>query len=59
MAENAAAPGSAKDTAADASRGVPYYERLRRDLRDLLQKKRAIDSGLVRATRHPRIPAAS
>ncbi|KAF2132799.1 NuA4-domain-containing protein [Dothidotthia symphoricarpi CBS 119687] len=46
MAENAT-PTSAKDTGADASRGVPYYERLRRDLRDLLQKKRAIDNGLL------------
>ncbi|OAF99021.1 NuA4-domain-containing protein, partial [Paraphaeosphaeria sporulosa] len=30
----------------DASRGMPYYERLRRDLRESLQKKRAIDHNL-------------
>lgn len=47
MAENAP-PGSSKDAAADASRGMPYYERLRRDLRESLQKKRVIDNNLVR-----------
>jgi hypothetical protein len=46
MAENAP-PGSSKDAAADTSRGMPYYERLRRDLRDSLQKKRIVDNNLV------------
>ena len=32
---------------ADASRGVPYYEKLRRDLRETLQKKRMLDKSLV------------
>ena len=46
MAENAP-PATAGNTATDASRGMPYYERLRRDLRESLQKKRAIDHSLV------------
>lgn len=46
MTENAP-PVSAKDGASDASRGMPYYERLRRDLRESLQKKRVIDNNLV------------
>jgi chromatin modification-related protein EAF6 len=46
MAENAP-PGSSKDATTDASRGMPYYERLRRDLRESLQKKRGIDNSLV------------
>jgi hypothetical protein len=46
MAENAP-PGSSKDAATDGSRGMPYYERLRRDLRESLQKKRLIDNNLV------------
>jgi hypothetical protein len=52
MAENAP-PGSSKDAAADTSRGMPYYERLRRDLRDSLQKKRIVDNNLVGALREP------
>lgn len=47
MAENAP-PASAGNTATDASRGMPYYERLRRDLRESLQRKRVIDNSLVR-----------
>ncbi|KAF2030021.1 NuA4-domain-containing protein [Setomelanomma holmii] len=46
MAENAP-PGSAKDASNDSSRGMPYYERLRRDLRESLQKKRTIDNNLL------------
>ncbi|KAF2442481.1 NuA4-domain-containing protein [Karstenula rhodostoma CBS 690.94] len=45
MAENAP-PTSASNAQPDASRGMPYYERLRRDLRESLQKKRAIDHNL-------------
>ncbi|KAI4953874.1 hypothetical protein J4E91_002722 [Alternaria rosae] len=46
MSENAA-PGSANNTGADSSRGMPYYERLRRDLRESLNKKRLIDNSLL------------
>jgi hypothetical protein len=46
MAENAPLAG-ASNAASDAARGMPYYERLRRDLRESLQKKRMIDSNLV------------
>jgi hypothetical protein len=55
MAENVP-PGSSKDAATDGSRGMPYYERLRRDLRESLQKKRNIDNNLVGA---PIAPAAN
>jgi len=50
MAENAA-PGSANNAGADSSRGMPYYERLRRDLRESLNKKRLIDNNLVSTAR--------
>jgi chromatin modification-related protein EAF6 len=47
MAENAP-PAAAANGASDAARvGVPYYERLKRDLRESLQKKRQIDNNLV------------
>jgi chromatin modification-related protein EAF6 len=29
------------------NRGLPYYEKLRRDLRDTLQKKRLMDKSMV------------
>ncbi|KAF2636702.1 NuA4-domain-containing protein [Massarina eburnea CBS 473.64] len=45
MAENAP-PAGAPSTTNNPSQGVPYYERLRRDLRDSLQKKRALDMSL-------------
>ena len=44
MAENVP-PNS--NPAADATRGVPYYEKLKRDLRDTLQKKRLLDKNMV------------
>lgn len=47
MTENAP-PGSANAASDAASRGMPYYERLRRDLRESLQKKRILDNNLVR-----------
>ena len=48
MAENIP-PGSAVKAAATSDgRGIPYYEKLRRDLRDTLQKKRALDKAMVR-----------
>jgi chromatin modification-related protein EAF6 len=49
MAENAP-PTGAPNAASDASRGMPYYERLRRDLRESLANKRKIDSSIVRTT---------
>src|SRR5271163_2083278 len=45
MAENAPPPTTA--AAPDPSRGMPYYEKLRKDLRDALQKKRILDQNLV------------
>ncbi|KAF1951879.1 NuA4-domain-containing protein [Byssothecium circinans] len=45
MAENAP-PSGAGNATTNTSQGMPYYERLRRDLRDSLQKKRALDSNL-------------
>lgn len=49
MAENVP-PGSAgKAVAAPADRpGLPYYDKLRRDLRDTIQKKRTLDRNMVR-----------
>ena len=48
MNENAPPPGAGTAPGAgDAARGMPYYEKLRRDLRETLQKKRALDQSLV------------
>jgi len=52
MSENAP-PGlsgapTAVNSSADVSRGVPYYEKIRRDLKDTIQKKRILDQNLVR-----------
>jgi chromatin modification-related protein EAF6 len=56
MAENIP-PGSASKVAVTKSestaRGVPYYEKLRRDLRDTLQKKRILDKNMVRPPINP------
>ncbi|KAF2468205.1 NuA4-domain-containing protein [Lindgomyces ingoldianus] len=46
MAENAP-PAGAANAGTDASRGMPYYEKLRRDLRESLHKKRQIDTNLA------------
>ena len=46
MTENAT-PANANIAGSDNSRGMPYYERLRRDLRESLNKKRLIDNNLV------------
>ena len=43
MAENVA-PNGAKT---DAVPGVPYYEKLKRDLRETLSKKRLVDKHMV------------
>jgi chromatin modification-related protein EAF6 len=44
MGENAPPPTTTTST--DASRGIPYYEKLRRDLRESLQKKRTLDASI-------------
>lgn len=38
------------------NRGLPYYEKLRRDLRDTIQKKRLMDKTMVRAKRRAFLP---
>ena len=40
MAENIPPPDN-------NTRGVPYYEKLKRDLRETLQKKRLLDKNMV------------
>ncbi|MCJ1272528.1 hypothetical protein MMC21_000314 [Puttea exsequens] len=35
------------NSSTDATRGVPYYEKLKRDLRETLQKKRLLDKNLA------------
>lgn len=51
MAENVPPGTVTKPVSASADRpGLPYYEKLRRDLRDTLQKKRLLDRNLVRLT---------
>lgn len=52
MAENVA-PGPA--AAADTTRGLPYYEKLKKDLRETLQKKRLIDKNMVPRS-HQQLP---
>ena len=44
MADKATTNGSAN---ADATRGLPYYEKLRKDLRATLEKKRLLDKNIV------------
>ena len=51
MAENVppGAPIAKGATSSESTaRGLPYYEKLRRDLRDMIQKKRLLDKNLVR-----------
>lgn len=45
MTENAPPPPA--NSAADATRGIPYYEKLKRDLRETLQKKRLLDKNMA------------
>jgi chromatin modification-related protein EAF6 len=50
MAENAPPQPTTPSTGnapTDSSRGMPYYEKLRKDLRDALSKKRALDQQLT------------
>ncbi|KAK7564512.1 histone acetyltransferase subunit NuA4-domain-containing protein [Phyllosticta citricarpa] len=46
MAENAPPVDPAANANSEATRGLPYYEKLRKDLRDALQKKRLLDNAL-------------
>jgi len=45
MTENV--PPNVQAANADATRGVPYYEKLKRDLREIIQKKRLLDKNMV------------
>jgi len=47
MGENVPPGSASKATATKEIPGLPYYEKLRRDLRDTLAKKRLIDRNLV------------
>jgi len=48
MAENVPPTSASKATAvaSNSDRGIPYYEKLRRDLRDTINKKRLLDRNL-------------
>lgn len=41
----------------DNTRGVPYYEKLKRDLRETLQKKRQLDKNMVSTHPNPIPPS--
>lgn len=57
---NANANTSTTTTDSDSgNRGLPYYEKLRRDLRDALQKKRLMDKSMVCLRLSPYIPSQS
>ncbi|MCJ1243072.1 hypothetical protein MMC30_000269 [Trapelia coarctata] len=45
MTENI--PPNTQVANADATRGVPYYEKLKRDLREIIQKKRLLDKNMA------------
>ena len=47
MTENTATPSVPNG---EATRGIPYYEKLKRDLRDTLTKKRQLDKNMVIST---------
>ncbi len=49
----AGTPATTTAANGELSKGVPYYEKLRRDLRETLQKKRVLDKNLVSFRRHP------
>ena len=46
-------PPSAGGAPNSAAPGIPHYEKLRRELRDTIQKKRNVDQHLVRALVYP------
>jgi len=45
MSENI--PPNAHTANSDATRGIPYYEKLKRDLREIIQKKRLLDKNMA------------
>lgn len=47
MAETVPPTTSTTPANVDSARGMPYYEKLRRDLRETLQKKRLLDKNMV------------
>jgi len=49
MAENIPPVGSgaAAGSGTDATRGLPYYEKLKRDLKETLARKRILDKAMV------------
>ena len=55
MSENAppnqSGTSAAANPSSDVSRGVPYYEKIRRDLRETIQRKRILDQTIVRQSR--------
>ncbi|KAJ9609829.1 hypothetical protein H2200_006158 [Cladophialophora chaetospira] len=53
MTENIPPSSGTKPVAASDRPGLPYYEKLRRDLRDTLQKKRLLDRNLVSQISRP------
>jgi chromatin modification-related protein EAF6 len=44
---SAAVAGGSDSVEQLPNRGIPYYEKLRRELRDTLQKKRLMDKNMV------------
>ncbi|KAJ9648549.1 hypothetical protein H2201_000881 [Coniosporium apollinis] len=46
MAENAPPAASAANAKDDSARGMPYYDKLRRDLRETMQKKRILEQNM-------------
>jgi chromatin modification-related protein EAF6 len=64
MAENipptkAVPNGAATGLDQNPNRGIPYYEKLRRELRDTLQKKRLMDKNMVGRALNPASPMAT
>ena len=47
MAENLPPSSTTTPGNEESTRGMPYYEKLRRDLRETLQKKRLLDKNMV------------
>ena len=48
--------GAATGTNPNTNRGLPYYEKLRRELRDTIQRKRVMDKTMVCPTFYPPLP---
>jgi len=48
MAENAPPTSAGASGQGDSSRGMPYFEKLRRDLRNTIKQKRELEERMVR-----------